>query len=131
MNTHITILVVDDDPQSRQLTQGTLESAGYTVLTAEHGGQGFNLVKTHRPVLIVTEIVMQEHDGIELITKIRKLPDGHPRPKIIALCAGMQRMVCYLEAARHLGADRTLVRPVTAEQLIEEVKQLLYPGVPG
>ncbi|MDP2751669.1 MAG: response regulator [Rhodocyclaceae bacterium] len=125
MNAQRIILVVDDDLQSRQLTQGTLESAGYTVLLAEHGGQALQWVKTHHPVLIITEIVMQEHDGIELITKLRKLPAEHPRPKIIALCAGMQRMVCYLEAARHLGADKTLVRPVTSVQLLEEVERLL------
>jgi len=117
-----TILVVDDDPQLRALLQEVLEMSGYGVLTAEHGGEGWRLLDIHRPHLVITDIVMPDHEGIEFISLMRQVT---PRPKVIAISGGFSRSSTYLEMARYSGADSTLSKPFLPSVLLQEVGRLL------
>lgn len=117
-----TILVVDDDPQLRELLREVLEMAGYRVLTAKHGGEGWRLLNAHHPHLVITDIVMPEHEGIELLTQIRHMD---ARPRVIAISGGFVSSESYLKAARHLGADSTIGKPFLPAQMLDEVARLL------
>lgn len=120
-----TILVVDDDPQLRALLREVLEMSGYGVLTAEHGGEGWRLLDTCHPHLVITDIVMPDHEGIEFISLIRQ---ATPRPKVIAISGGFSRSSTYLEMARCSGADSTLSKPFLPSSLLQEVSRLLAAG---
>ncbi len=81
------ILIVDSSAPSRKIQKKILESGGFTVLEAVNGREGFEILNKHPEIdLIVTEIVMQGMDGIEMTKKIRSEPKLKAIP-IIALTA--------------------------------------------
>lgn len=116
------ILVVDDDAQLREMLCEFLEMAGYGVLTARHGAEGWEMVNAFHPELVVTDIVMPEHEGIEFILRMRKLAS---RPKVIAISGGFVNSDHYLQFARTMGADSTLSKPFMPNVLLDEVSRLL------
>jgi hypothetical protein len=114
------ILVVDDERGVRAFLQKVLADAGYTVLAAEDGAQALKMVRAQRFDLVVTDLVMPEKEGIEIIRSMHKeLPDL----KIIAMSGAFGGG--FLEVAKRLGANSTLAKPVTPEQLIAAVRSVL------
>jgi PAS domain S-box-containing protein len=70
------LLVVDDEEGIREVLDITLTDAGYEVLTAENGFTGFDMVKTHKPGIVLTDIRMPGMDGMALLKSIKQsFPD--------------------------------------------------------
>src|SRR5579884_174398 len=69
-----TILVVDDDPNARQLYCSLLKPFGHTVLEARDGRDGLKLALEHKPDLIVSDILMPTMNGYDFVSALRKLP---------------------------------------------------------
>jgi PAS domain S-box-containing protein len=114
------ILVVDDELGVRTFLQKVLADAGYTVLVAEDGGQALKMVRAQRFDLVLTDLVMPEKEGIEIIRSMHKeLPDL----KIIAMSGAFGGE--FLKVAKRLGANSTLAKPVAPEQLISAVRGVL------
>jgi diguanylate cyclase (GGDEF)-like protein len=65
------ILVVDDEQDIRTLISGFLSGEGYTVNSAQDGEQGFRLFREQPPDLVITDIKMPGHSGIDLLKKIK------------------------------------------------------------
>ncbi|MBT4793532.1 MAG: response regulator, partial [Halobacteriovoraceae bacterium] len=70
-NKNKTILVVDDSPMYRKLEADLLLSMGFTVETANHGGEGFDMISNKEYDLLITDIEMPVLDGFEFVDKIR------------------------------------------------------------
>jgi CheY-like chemotaxis protein len=121
-----TILVVDDDPMLRHYLAELLEGEGYVVHQASDGEAGLQLYREHRPDLVLTDIVMPNREGIELILT---LGAGEPRKPIVAMSGGGALQACedYLNMARLLGADAVLQKPFPAQQLLQTITDLLRP----
>jgi CheY-like chemotaxis protein len=118
-----TILVIEDDPGVRRVLQHTLEYAGHTVKAVDNGRDALRAVNEKEPDLVVTDIVMPDSDGLEVI---RLLTSDHPAVRIIAISGGgMIHRTTYLELAHLLGADLTLQKPVLPSDLIFAVTELL------
>src|SRR5467141_566808 len=116
-----TILLIDDEESVRSLFQVALERAGYRVLTAENGKHGLRLLEHQEVDLIFVDIFMPEMDGLELIPLLRKT---RPANKIIAISGGSGRRN-YLDMAKHLGADDTLKKPFSLQELLDAVSSQL------
>jgi len=71
----ITILLVDDDPSLREVTQYHLERAGYEALTAGNGAEALELFTRHGPDVVVSDIVMPGMDGIELLKRVKGIAE--------------------------------------------------------
>ena len=67
----INVLVVDDDPQFRSLLDKALEKVGYTVMTAVDGEEAFNLFQHNKFDLVITDVLMPNVNGIDLVKKIK------------------------------------------------------------
>lgn len=117
-----TILVAEDDELVRTLIRRSLEQAGYDVHEAADGDQALAAVRDTRFDLVITDIVMPEKDGLEMIIYLRK---AAPQTSIIAI-SGIQPDL-YLENAALLGATRTLSKPFTSRQLLQIVSEVLTP----
>jgi CheY-like chemotaxis protein len=63
----LSILVIDDDAGTRATLKQILEEAGFSVLTAVDGRDGFALFRHRMPDLIITDVIMPEREGIEII----------------------------------------------------------------
>jgi CheY-like chemotaxis protein len=80
------VLVVDDDPAVRRLTDQVLQREGWTVLQAENGRVGLRRVAESRPALIILDLLMPDMDGFEFLETLRRT-DGCPTTPIIVLTA--------------------------------------------
>jgi len=116
------ILVVDDNDQMRAILRMMLESEGHEVLEAANGNIALDLQKKKPAELVVTDIIMPEMEGIELISHIRKIT---PHAKIIAISGGgkIDADLC-LNIAGKLGANRTLLKPFSKPDLMSVIGEL-------
>ena len=113
-----TILCIDDEAQARTLFKVALEDAGYCVLTAKSRTHGLCLLEQQQVDLILVDILIPDLDGLELILQLRKI---RPRNKIIAISGG----ATYLDITTHLGANDTLQKPFSVQELLATVSSHL------
>ncbi len=114
-----TILLVEDDEPLRTLLRRMLERRGFAVVTATDGRDGMERFR-ERPVdIVVTDMMMPEMGGDELI---RTLLVERPGVRIIAI-SGVEYP--YLRLALGLGAKATLRKPVEADRLVDTVRRVL------
>ena len=103
------ILVIDDDSIMNSMIVQMLKSAGYKTKSADDGKRGLKMLDAHQFDLIVTDIVMPEVEGLEMIQVIRAINKTIP---IIAISGGgKNRPEGYLAAAQAFGADYTFQKP--------------------
>ncbi len=118
-----TILVIEDDNQTRKMLRQMLEGAGYNIVVAGHGKEGLKLFNEGPADLVITDIVMPEQEGIETIQELQKIA---PQVKIIAISGGGRvGPEDYLSIAQMLGARQTLKKPVKREKLLASVREVL------
>ena len=81
------VLVVEDDPDVRELERYALSSAGHDVVLAGNGHEAFQALETHRPAVIVLDIMMPGMDGLAAAHLAFDLLSGADRPRLVALTA--------------------------------------------
>jgi len=118
----IKILVVDDDPGPLLFIEEVLSRENFTVLTADGGHSAMQLMQQSMPDLLITDIVMDDGEGTDLIIELRKLS----RIPILAISGGNIGFGGdYLKMALSFGADDILSKPFYKSELLEKVKKLL------
>lgn len=78
-----TVLVVEDDQVTREMVKLNLVSAGYNVIVANDGLEGFNKIISERPHVIITDKVMPKFDGFFLLKSIKSIPEIESVPVIL------------------------------------------------
>jgi len=117
------ILLVDDDPDFRGMVRIAFQRAGYTVHEAENGNAALAVMDRHPVDLVVTDIIMPEADGYEIILRLKTLQS---RPPLIAVTGGSLRLRMELPGmARLLGAEAAFEKPVDLKALLAEAARLL------
>jgi len=116
------ILVVDDEPGIREITKGTLELFGYSVLTASDGTEAVALYAQHTDQikLVLTDLMMPYMDGPATIRALRKI---NPTLKIIG-SSGLASNGNDTEMAK-VGVNGFLVKPYSADKLLKSIADLL------
>lgn len=119
-----TILIVDDDVQIRALLRQILEARGYQIICAGNGREAMELIGNTTIDLIITDILMPEADGVEIILKARF---DTAAPPIIAISGGGRYYQSgeTLTWARNLGIRHAFQKPVDRRQLLAAVKELV------
>jgi DNA-binding response OmpR family regulator len=121
-----TILVVDDDDSIRALIGLVLTDPGYAVVGAASGNQAAVVYAQHEPDLVITDLIMPDGEGLELIKNLRSL---YKQVKIIAMTGGgLGGKTNYLFMAQNLGADYTIEKPFSLEEFGSLVRLALDPG---
>ena len=123
------ILIVDDDQQMREILTLALVRAGYEVDAAEDGRCAFRLSQENPPDLVVTDLFMPEHDGLQLLMDLRR---ARPGLKVIAI-SGFTAMdgdgeIEFLTAAQTFGAVRVFKKPFGMADLVQAVGEALEPA---
>ena len=117
------VLVIDDEPQVRSMLKQLLEKQGYEVNEACDGKEGIRLYRESPTDLIITDLVMPEKEGIEMIMGLKR---DFPDVKIIAISGGGRtESESYLQMAKQLGAVRIFSKPIDREGLLKAVGELL------
>lgn len=118
-----TILAIDDDKDILNVIETALRERGHTVHCLEDGRNAFEIHQQHKIDLIVTDILMPEFDGIEVIRQFRR---ECPGLKILAISGGgFTDPQQFLTMAKRLGADATLHKPFDWNKLAATVDDLL------
>ena len=117
------LLVVEDIPNVRELLEVTLRFQGYEVISATNGQDALEILKTERPALIITDILMPKLDGFAFVQKLRSDPQMLDIP-VIFLSA------TYVtpedrDFAMSLGASRFLEKPIDTEEFLLTIAELL------
>jgi len=119
----IRILVIDDDINIREMLKECLERAEYEVLVASDGKAALKLHSANPVDLIITDIVMPEKDGLEIIMEFRR---RFPAVKVIAISGGGKIGANeYLNIAKGLGATKTFSKPFELRELLAAVRELV------
>src|ERR1700736_4518749 len=117
------ILLVDDDDEFLAMLSKVLTHAGYQVQEASDGEQAIKFYGSHPPDLVITDLVMPEKEGIQLIVELRRL---NSKVKIIAISgAGQSLLDEYLNLAKVLGAQRVLAKPFSEQEILETISEVL------
>jgi DNA-binding response OmpR family regulator len=116
------ILVVDDEVNIVRLIQVNLERAGYQVETANNGVQALEKIRANRPHLLVSDVMMPEMDGFELLSNIRRDNALEDLPVIMLTAKASDKDVM---AGYSRGADMYLTKPFNPAELLSFVKRIL------
>jgi DNA-binding NtrC family response regulator len=106
------VLVVDDEPAERDGLARLVGQWGYEVETAASGEEALNLIESHHPAVVLTDLVLPEMDGLTLLQKLRETG----RPPIVLMVTGHGTVETAVEAMRH-GAFDYLTKPVDPTRL--------------
>ena len=113
------VLLIDDEPMVRKIVRKMLERAGHDVVDVENGRAGFEQLERAAFDLIVTDIIMPEVEGIEVLTTVRQ---RHPSITVITMSGGGRTgNIDFLDVAKKLGAAATLQKPFTYGALLEAI----------
>jgi PAS domain S-box-containing protein len=119
------ILVVDDDPNSRELLQRTLESEGFSVVTAATGEEGLELARELKPSLMTLDVLMPAMDGWSVLQEVKADPELKDIPVMMISIAGDK------DLGYTLGAVECLTKPVDRDQLRQLAIQYASPSGGG
>lgn len=117
------VLIVDDEAQMRGLLEDLLEG-DYQVLTASNGAEALQLLERDGAELIITDLVMPQMNGIDLVMAVRQ---QYPALKIIAISGGggISGRFDYLPVANLVGAARVIRKPFELAEMRTAVREVL------
>ena len=117
------ILIIDDDPMFREVVRMRLSAAGYQTFAAAGADAGWELVKNHRPDVVLLDLVMPEADGVSFLRRLRGDPSLAPTPVIVI--SGLSLMA-LTKAAEQLGVQSQLIKSrFSLGELVQRVTSLL------
>ena len=122
-----TVLVVDDNADTRVVVRWMLERWGYRVVEASDGSEAYEMAVEHRPDLVVMDLSMPIADGYEAIRSIRAREEFASLPAIAV--TAFDRAVAR-DSAEAAGFDYYLSKPIDFKRLEVLVEKLTKPGRP-
>lgn len=120
------LLLVDDDPGLLKLLGMRLASEGYSVVTAESGQEGLRILNREKVDLVISDLRMDEMDGMQLFTEIQKVQPGMP---VIILTA--HGSIPDAVAATQKGVFSFLTKPIDKDALYKAIDEALEQTAPA
>lgn len=117
----VDVLIVDDDPDVRQMLAFTFRGHGFTTRQAADGHEALRRLGEHAPACVVLDLMMPGLDGFEVLARMRSEAIA-PHAKVVVLsCRGDETAFVR---AWELGADEYLVKPTDPDVLLARVRDL-------
>ena len=118
----ITALVVEDSLTDLVVLTRCLQQGGHTVLSAKSGEEALAKISTHKPDVIILDVVLPGRSGFELCRNLKAEPGTSEIPVVICSSKGteMDKFWGFKQ-----GADAYLAKPVDQQQLLRTVKQVI------
>jgi phosphate regulon transcriptional regulator PhoB len=117
-----TILVVEDEPDIRELVRYNLDNAGFAVIEASDGETALQLARSERPALVILDLMLPEGDGLEICKILRSRPETAHIPIVMltAKAAEVDRIL-----GLELGADDYVTKPFSPRELSARIRAVL------
>lgn len=119
------VLLVDDDPDTRQVVTMMIEKAGHVLITTGSGSAALSLLNREKVDVILLDIMMPEMDGLSILETIRTTSEA----PVLMLTAISNAAI--MEQSYLLGANDYIVKPFTREKLIDRVERLAAKTKPA
>ena len=121
------LLVVDDDPVTRNLIRAILTREGHDLTLCANAPEAIGILYVEQFDLVLTDIIMPDHDGFEVIKAARTL---RPEMPVVILSAIDDKVPAELTAAAFakLGVSRVISKPVNPSLLASELLAVLVAG---
>ena len=116
------LLVVEDEPALQKVLAMRLNIDGFDVVTASDGHEALEMMRTDRPDLVLTDLMMPLMDGAELTTAIRADPNLKDIPVMVLTALKEKRERDHL---MELGADAFAAKPYNSAELTEKIRNLI------
>ena|SRR5438093_5430644 len=116
------ILIAEDDAVARDLLEHLLRLEGYDLLTAPDGDVAYTLAKQEKPDLILLDVMMPFTDGLEVLRRLKEIPESSNIPVIMLTAKGGDSDIT---AGFELGASDYLVKPFSTAELLARVRKAL------
>lgn len=116
------ILVVDDQATVRTIVSKTLEAAGYQIETADNGLDALMRIDRDPPALVITDIMMPELDGLEMVAGLRNRAETNGLPIIIMTASDDPE---HFARSLNLKARQFMSKPFSREDLLKKVQSVL------
>jgi phosphate regulon transcriptional regulator PhoB len=121
------VLIVEDEPDIRELLVFHLEREGYQVAKARSGVEAVRLAQTSPPDLVLLDLMLPEMDGLEVCRRLRRDPVTQAIPIVMLTARGDEvDRVLGLE----LGADDYVVKPFSPRELVARIRAVLRRARP-
>src|SRR5262245_10878177 len=117
------VLVIEDEPEIRNVVRVLLETERYRVVEAENGARGEIEARAHKPDLLLVDLGLPDGDGVALIRRVRT---WSPVPIIVLSARIMEEQKI---AALDAGADDYVTKPFSAPELLARVRAALRRNV--
>ncbi len=115
-------MIVDDSPTETHVLRGILERAGYAVLSAEDGESGIQEATSHKPDVILMDVVMPGLNGFQATRQLSKNPETADIPIIMVTTKDQDTDRAW---GLRQGAKEYVVKPVKAAELLDKVSSVL------
>lgn len=112
------ILVIEDDPDIRELLNYNLSREGFEVTTCSDGQEGLEKALNRKLDLIVLDLMLPHLNGIELCKKIREVPEKRSIPIIMLTAKGEETDIVF---GLGVGADDYMIKPFGVKELVARV----------
>jgi len=117
---NIKVLIVDDDPLVLELLSLSINSFGYEYVTAGNGREAMEFMKNHDFTLVITDMIMPEMDGMELLKHIKA---NYPKTSVIVM-TGYTGTFSYMDVIR-AGASDFISKPFNSDELEAKISRIL------
>ncbi|MCC6953621.1 MAG: response regulator [Deltaproteobacteria bacterium] len=117
------ILVVDDDPDSRAMVRTILESDGFAVEEASGGKEALERMETYSPALVLLDIMMPEMNGYDVLVHMKQKAETQNIPVIMVTAKGDPEDL--ITGYKDYGVEYYITKPFTTRQLLAGVKLVL------
>jgi len=116
------VLIADDEIHIVQVIAIKLRNNGFEVLTAENGAEALDMVKTHKPDLVITDYQMPVMTGVEFIEQLRQIDDVAGTPVIMLTARGF---AIDQDRKSQLGIAGCLSKPFSPREVLQCVESVL------
>ena len=118
------VLIVDDQPQIRELVAITLQLSNYQILLAENGQQAIEIAQTEHPDVILLDVMLDgsDLDGLKVCRRLKKNPATEDIPIVLLTAHGQ---MSDIEAGKAAGADDYFTKPFSPTALMKKIEAVL------
>ena len=112
------VLVVDGDPEARDVTATCLRRNGFIVESAADGAEGMRSIQTAGPDVVLSEVAVPKLTGTEILAHVRALPN---RRNVVFIFLTNDTSYSSVRGAMESGADDYIFKPVSCETLLNSI----------
>ncbi len=116
------ILIVDDEPQQRDIASQILKKQDFEVYIARDGSEALEILKHEVPDVVLLDIMMPNVDGYQTLEHIKN-ESSLEHTKVVFLTA--KNKASDIEKGLKLGADKYLTKPFSVKKIVSEILELL------